>query len=422
MLGTMLGSLCLQPICAAVRLPSLSEDGLPDKVLLHEFQRNTLLHNTIIGYGHPLVEKFRKQYMSADGYAYLSKIMKRSAPYRDFISDLLEAENMPAELLFLPVIESGFFETATSKSGAVGIWQFMRNSIGGFNIHIDDWVDERRDPWKTSVAAVKKLKWNYSQFHDWALALAAYNCGVGSVRSAIKKAGRADFWYLADHGYLKKETVYYVPKFLAIAEILSRSGEFAIDWGSTAEHPPTSTIAIKRAIDVRLFAEALGLEAEAIRMLNPSLRYFITPPSITYQLRIPAAYEEAAQTVLAQSDRLLIKYYQYRIKSGDTLYALAKHYGVSVKSILNYNEGLRAETLKIGKTILIPALKAVEMYAGKNATTAGDFTGSHSIQQGDTLWSLALKYSVSVEQLAEQNNLSVNSVLKLGHTLKVPRL
>ena len=157
-------------------------------------------------------------------------------------------------------------------------------------------------------------------------------------------------------------------------------------------------------------------------MLNPSLRYFITPPSITYQLRIPAAYEEAAQTVLAQSDRLLIKYYQYRIKSGDTLYALAKHYGVSVKSILNYNEGLRAETLKIGKTILIPALKAVEMYAGKNATTAGDFTGSHSIQQGDTLWSLALKYSVSVEQLAEQNNLSVNSVLKLGHTLKVPRL
>lgn len=422
MLGTMLGSLCLQPICAAVQLPSLSEDGLPDKILLHEFQRNTLLHNTIIGYGHPLVEKFRKQYMSADGYAYLSKIMKRSAPYRDFISDLLEAENMPAELLFLPVIESGFFETATSKSGAVGIWQFMRNSIGGFNIHIDDWVDERRDPWKTSVAAVKKLKWNYSQFHDWALALAAYNCGVGSVRSAIKKAGRADFWYLADHGYLKKETVYYVPKFLAIAEILSRSGEFAIDWGSTAEHPPTSTIAIKRAIDVRLFAEALGLEAEAIRKLNPSLRYFITPPSITYQLRIPAAYEEAAQTVLTRSDKLLIKYYQYRIKSGDTLYALAKHYGVSVKSILNYNEGLRAETLKIGKTILIPALKAVEMYAGKNATIAGDFTGSHSIQQGDTLWSLALKYSVSVEQLAEQNNLSVNSVLKLGHTLKVPRL
>ena len=418
---TLLGTLCLQPVCAAVQVPPALEEP-QDKAILHEFQRNTLLHNTIVGYGHPLVEKFRKQYMSADGYSYLSKIMKRSAPYRNFIIDLLEAENMPAELLFLPVIESGFFETATSKSGAVGIWQFMKNSIGGFNIHIDDWVDERRDPWKTSIAAVKKLKWNYSQFHDWALALAAYNCGVGGVRSAIKKAGRADFWYLAEHGYLKKETVYYVPKFLAIAEILARSNEYGIDWGSTADHPPTSTIAIKRAIDVRLFAEALGLEAETIRKLNPSLRYFITPPSITYQLRTPAAYEEAAQTVLTQSDKLLIKYYQYRIKSGDTLYALAKHYGVSVKSILNYNEGLRAETLKIGKTILIPALKAVEMYAGKASAHTGDFTGSHSIQQGDTLWSIALKYSVSVEQLAEQNNLNVNSVLKLGHILKVPRL
>ena len=142
---TLLGALCLQPVCAAVQVPPAMDEP-QDKAILHEFQRNTLLHNTIVGYGHPLVEKFRKQYMSVDGYSYLSKIMKRSAPYRNFIIDLLEAENMPAELLFLPVIESGFFETATSKSGAVGIWQFMKNSIGGFNIHIDDWVDERRDP------------------------------------------------------------------------------------------------------------------------------------------------------------------------------------------------------------------------------------------------------------------------------------
>ena len=329
---------------------------------------------------------------------------------------------MPAELLFLPVIESGFFETATSKSGAVGIWQFMRNSVGGFNIHIDDWVDERRDPWKTSIAAVKKLKWNYNQFNDWPLALAAYNSGVGAIRTAIKKAGKADYWYLAEHGYLKKETLYYVPKFLAIAEILSRSGELNIDWGSTEDQPPTSTIEIKRAIDVRLLAEELGLESESIRKLNPSLRYFITPPSIKYQLRLPSAYTEAAQTVLSQSDKLLIKYYQYRVKSGDTLYALAKHYGVSIQSILNYNTGLKPETLKIGKTILIPALKSVGAYTGKSIAQAGNFDGTHTIKSGDTLWSLALKYSVSVELLAQKNNLTVNSVLKLGNTLKVPIL
>lgn len=422
--GIIAGALYIHPIYANIQSkPPVSDTELyVNKQLLKNFQSNTFLHSTLIPHDHPLIEKFRKQYMSTDGYNYLSKIMKRSAPYRDFIIELLETENIPAELLFLPVIESGFFETATSKSGAVGIWQFMKNSIGGYNIHIDDWVDERRDPWKASIAAVKKLKWNYSQFNDWPLALAAYNSGAGTIRTAIKKAGKADYWYLAEHGYLKKETLYYVPKFLAIAEILSRSEELNIDWGNTEDHPPTSTIEIKRAIDVRLLAEELGLDSETIRKLNPSLRYFITPPSIKYQLRLPSAYTEAAQTVLNQSDKLLIKYYQYRIKSGDTLYALANHYGVSIQSILNYNTGLKPETLKIGKTILIPALKSVGTYSGKNIVQAGNFDGTHTIRQGDTLWSLALKYSVSVELLAQKNNLSVNSVLKLGNTLKVPIL
>ena len=422
--GIIAGALYIHPIYANIQSkPPVSDTELyVNKQLLKNFQSNTFLHSTLIPHDHPLIEKFRKQYMSTDGYNYLSKIMKRSAPYRDFIIELLETENMPAELLFLPVIESGFFETATSKSGAVGIWQFMKNSIGGYNIHIDDWVDERRDPWKASIAAIKKLKWNYSQFNDWPLALAAYNSGAGTIRTAIKKAGKADYWYLAEHGYLKKETLYYVPKFLAIAEILSRSEELNIDWGNTEDHPPTSTIEIKRAIDVRLLAEELGLDSETIRKLNPSLRYFITPPSIKYQLRLPSAYTEAAQTVLNQSDKLLIKYYQYRIKSGDTLYALANHYGVSIQSILNYNTGLKPETLKIGKTILIPALKSVGTYSGKNIVQAGNFDGTHTIRQGDTLWSLALKYSVSVELLAQKNNLSVNSVLKLGNTLKVPIL
>ena len=422
--GIIVVALCIHSLYANTPPKPLAANAgiYLNKPLLQNFQSNTFLHNTLISHDHPLVEQFRKQYMCSDGYNYLSKIMKRSVPYRDFIIELLEVENMPAELLFLPVIESGFFETATSKSGAVGIWQFMRNSVGGFNIHIDDWVDERRDPWKTSVAAIKKLKWNYSQFNDWPLALAAYNSGVGAIRTAIKKAGKADYWYLAEHGYLKKETQYYVPKFLAVAEILSRSEELNIDWGKTEDIPPTSTIEIKRAIDVRLLAEELGLESETIRKLNPSLRYFITPPNIKYQLRLPSAYTEAAQTVLSQSDKLLIKYYRYRIKSGDTLYALAKHYGVSIQSILNYNEGLKPETLKIGKTILIPALKSVGAYSGKSIAQTRNFDGTHTIKKGDTLWSLALKYSISVELLAQKNNLTVNSVLKLGNILKVPIL
>ncbi|MEL3906669.1 MAG: transglycosylase SLT domain-containing protein [Treponema sp.] len=399
--------------------------AFPDKATLQKFQSNALVHNTLVCYDHPLVQRFRKQYSTKENRDYLSAAMKRSAPYRNFIIDLLESENMPAELLFLPVIESGFVEKATSKSGAVGVWQFMKNSIGGYNIHIDDWVDERRDPWKTSIAAVKKLKWNYSQLKDWPLALAAYNCGMGAVKAAIKKAGKADYWYLSEHGYLKKETVYYIPKFLAIIEILSRSDEFQIDWGNAADHPQTAVIEVQRAIDVGMLAEEIGVEPIVIQKLNPSLRYAVTPPSITYPLRLPAAYEDTARTVLSQSDKLFVKHYQYRIKSGDTLYALAKHYGVSVQSILNYNRGLKPTALKIGKLILIPALKSVPAYVRTESTAdhSGDnFTGRHTIQSGDTLWSLALKYSVPVELLAQKNNLTVNSVLKLGNTLKVPIL
>lgn len=407
---------------STVLLPD-DTDSRCNKMQLEKFQSNSFMQNTLVFPEHPLVSRFKRQYMNEKGFAYLSAIMQRSAPYRRFIIELLEQENMPPELLFLPVIESGFLEKATSRSGAAGIWQFMKNSVGGYNIHINDWMDERFDPWKTSSAAVKKLKLNYSQLGDWPLALAAYNCGMGAIKAAIKKAGNTDYWYLSEHGYLKKETMYYVPKFLAIAEILSKSDVLGIDWGNPDAYPQTATIEIKRAVDIRLLAEETGIEIATMKKLNPALHYAITPPNIHYHLRIPAEYEEPVKTILNQSDKLLIKYYQYRIKSGDTLYALAKHYGITVQNIMYYNPGVSAQTLKIGKIILIPALKAVDAYQGKSENTyTADFSGSHIIQSGDTLWSISRKYAISVELLAQKNNLRVNSVLKLGNILKVPML
>lgn len=168
------------------------------------YNRQKSLHSTVIVPSkYPLIEKFRNRYLNEDGLRYLEAIMQRSSPYRNFIIEELRRENLPPELLFLPVIESGFSPKAVSKSGAVGIWQFMRNSIGGYDIHIDEWIDERRDPWKTSTAAVKKLKWNYNYYNDWYLALAAYNCGVGALDKAIKKAGSRNYWYLAEKKILK---------------------------------------------------------------------------------------------------------------------------------------------------------------------------------------------------------------------------
>ena len=399
------------------RISKFSKDI--NQEVLSLIQMNSLHNRMLVPYDHPLVKKFRQQYTTEDGLRYLEVIMQRSVQYRLFILEELRRENLPIELLFLPVIESGFHPKAISRSGAVGIWQFMINSIGGYDISINEWLDERRDPWKTSIAAVKKLRWNYSRYNDWYLALAAYNCGVGALDKAIKKAGSSNYWYLAENGFLKKETALYVAKFLAIAEILMQSEKHGINWGLPASSEDTYTIKVKRSVDLLMLAEEVNADFSVFLELNPALRYNVTPPNIEYNLRVPSEHKEAVQTILMQ-DKLLIKYYTYRIKSGDTLYALSRHYGVSVNAILKYNPKVEASSLKVGQNLYIPALKEVSAYKGHLESEDVKFTGTYTIKKGDTLWSIALKHKVQVETLAAKNSIAVNSILSLGQTLKVP--
>ena len=375
---------------------------------------------------HKVVKHFRDQYTTEKGKKYLEATMKRSVPYRQFIEDQLRKENLPRELLFLPVIESGYHSKAVSKAGAVGIWQFMKNSVGGYNIRIDEWIDERQDPWKASIAAVKKLKWNFKYYEDWCLALAAYNCGVGSLNKAIKKAGKKDYWYLADNGFLAKETRLYVPKFLAVSDILSNSEEHGIDWGESEALDETDVIEIKQSIDLSLLAGELGVSPSVLSSLNPSLKFNITPPNFKYTLRVPSKQREACQTVLSQK-KLLLKYYKYKIRSGDNLSTLANHYGVSIKTILKYNTSIKnSNSLRIGQEVVIPAIKKVEQYSPIQVSSAGrnytmpNLTGRYVVKKGDSLWSIATMYNIRVEVLARGNGMRLNDVLSLGKVLKVP--
>lgn len=369
-----------------------------------------------------LVRKYRAMYTSPEGLKYLQAVIKRPALYRDYIRSETARQDVPECLFYLPVIESGFSQGAVSRSGATGVWQFMRNSVSGYGIRINDWMDERRDPWITTTAAIKKLKDNYNDLGDWYLALAAYNCGLGATRKAIKKAGTADYWYLCEHGFFKTETVHYVPKFLAIAEILSKSDEYGIDWGDSPIDSGLTTIPVKRPVDISVLAKETGMDASLLKAVNPALFYSITPPDTLYALRIPLGQEETVKTVLDDRTKMLLEYYMYKIKSGDTLYALALHYGIGVDMILQYNPGLKANALKIGKNIVIPAIKEVGTYQGKKDSSDLDFSGTYLVKQGDTLWSIALAYDIQVETLANRNNIDVNTVLKLGKVLRVPIL
>lgn len=365
------------------------------------------------------LRRFREQYISENGRKYLSAVMQRSAPYRSFILAETERLGAPGFLLYLPVIESGFSERAVSRSGATGIWQFMKNSVGGYGIRIDEWVDERRDPWLSSTAAIRKLMDNFNYLGDWNLALAAYNCGLGAVSRAVTRAGTKDYWELCARGYFKPETVNYVPKFLAIAEILSRSAELGISWGEALPQHEIAVLSVSKAVDLNQLAEKAGGDPDVFRQLNPALHYSITPPAQEYALRIPARDKTAVEAALASGESLL-EYYVYKIRSGDTLYALARHYGVTTDMIAEYNPGIRPEALRIGSTILIPALKEVHAYRGSRGDETLRFTGTYLVKAGDTLWSIALAYDVQVETLAEKNGMEVNAVLRVGKVLKVP--
>lgn len=371
---------------------------------------------------HALVQKYLDQYTSNHGLNFLSTVMQRSIPYRDFILEEINRQEAPEWLLYLPVIESSFSVTAISKSGATGIWQFMKNSIGGYNIRINEWMDERRDPWLSSVAAIKKLKENYNDLGDWYLALAAYNCGLGATRIAIKKGGKADFWYLAEKGYFKSETVHYVPKFLAVSQILSKSDSYGIDWGETTSQPELTTIPVKKAIDLTILAKEAQIDAQLLKQANPALFYYITPPETLYALRVPLNSEETIKAVLNDPNKKFLEYYIYKIKSGDTLFALALHYGIPLSMILDYNPGVKAQSLQIGKTLMIPAFKQVSTYVGKKDPENLNFSGTYLVKKGDSLWSIALAYGVQVETLAEKNGIHVNDVLSLGKQLQVPIL
>jgi len=374
----------------------------------------------IPGLDAPLTQQYIKQYTSPAGLEWLKAVMARGKMYLPFIRKEVEAMNLPPELAYLPVIESAFLPTAVSSSGAVGLWQFMKNSIRGYGMVIDEWRDDRRDFLKSTQGALQKLWDNYQYFKDWPLALAAYNAGVGAVQRAVQKAGIKDYWVLSDKKYLKAETIHYVPKFIAIASILGNPGKYGLeaDW---SEVPVIEKIPVGRMADLRLIEERAGIEQGLLKSLNPELYYGITPTDPKYQLKIPAEYKESVEAVLTKKDEPLVLYYYHTIHSGDTLSALSRHYGVSVEQIKQANPGIQDRYLQLGTKIKIPALKNVGPYERTvTPATSIAFEGTHRVAKGETLWSIALAYEVDPEILATVNGLTLSSILREGSVLKTP--
>lgn len=241
-------------------------------------------------YAQNQVRKFLAQCMTKRGSENLEKILSDAEIYRLYVRKELEKRKMPKALEYLPVVESEYKLNAKSRSGAVGMWQFMENSIAPF-MEKNEWVDERLDPWKSTDAALSKLQDNYKMFGDWAIAIAAYNCGAGAMRRILSQAEEKSFWFIAEKGLLRDESVNYIPKLLAITEISEHPEKYNVFLPEIPKYAELyynnfDYFEVQSQTDLKELALDLRLDFEILKKLNNSLVQDKTPPG-KYLLRLP---------------------------------------------------------------------------------------------------------------------------------------
>ncbi|MBQ8012920.1 MAG: lytic transglycosylase domain-containing protein [Treponema sp.] len=247
-------------------------------------------------YAQDKIQDFIARYMTNFGKQNLYRILDKGESYRLYIRKELKKRGMPAALEYLPLVESEYTPTAKSRSGARGLWQFMENSMSPF-LKKNEWIDERLDPWKSTQAALSKLQDNYRVFKDWTLAIGAYNCGAGAMRRALKKAKKQNFWYLAENKLIPDETINYLPKLLAIAEITEHSGEYNLLLPDCQDFPFSGDfdyVSVKAQISLEAIAGELRLDYEKLSSLNSELLHAKTPPAQEYRIRFPAGLGPSA--------------------------------------------------------------------------------------------------------------------------------
>ncbi|OGW24569.1 MAG: hypothetical protein A2X59_03705 [Nitrospirae bacterium GWC2_42_7] len=280
----------------------------------------------------------------------------RSGQYIDLMQDILRKKDIPEDIVFLSLIESGFNPNAYSIASAVGPWQFIASTAKRYGLEINWWKDERRDPVKSTEAAADYLKDLYGMFGSWNLAMAAYNAGEGRIMRAMKKSKKVDYWGLLDTKHIRTETKEYVPKFIAASLIATNPKEFGFE--EIEYHPPLSfdEVQIETPIDLSVAADCADTTIDEIKKLNPELRRWCTPPDAqAYLLKIPAGTKDSFIEKLSsvpEEERFTID--RYAIRKGDTFKSIAKKTGVPVQAILSLNSMEKVMPLKAGSSLYLP--------------------------------------------------------------------
>lgn len=387
----------------------------------------------------PMVDKWIG-YFQGKGRRHMERYLSRSTRYEKLMKKVLRENGLPEDLFYIALIESGFSSSAVSHASAVGYWQFIRGTGKRYGLEISKVVDERRDPVLATQAAAEYFKGLYSMFGSWYLSMASYNVGENRVKKEVNKHETRDFWELSRKSRLPKETLNYIPKFIAakmIAKDPEKYGFVELDYLAPIEY---DTISLDKPVNMRVMAEKMNYNYEDFKALNPKFKGEVASLKANLlELRIPVGQRELAITAASESVADSVEYIAdadtqaYKIRRGDTMGGIARRFRTTVAYLRDLNDLPRKRRLKVGSTIYVPDRRPLRDRGDRVAKTrtlpakavAGtelskEGTKYHVVQSGDNLSTIARRYGTTIADLSRANNIQRGYLLKIGMKLKIP--
>ena len=416
-----------RPATAAAPRPSLPVDSAPAAPLdlIGRISEGLVLPAA----SHASIDRELNWYVSnAD---YLNLVLRRSERYLHHIVEALQQAGMPLDLALLPIVESAYDPFAYSRGRAAGLWQIIPGTGRELGLKQDWWYDARRDVLESTEGALQYLRQLQEQFDgDWLLAVAGYNAGGGSVSRALRRAAAdgetTDFWGV--RSYLPVETRTYVPRLMALARLVADPAQYGVSLPTIDDEPYFRVIETGGQIDMAIAAQVMGMSTDELYRLNPGVNRWATDPDGPHRLLVPVDMADDLAAAVSSPEGLPgVRWVRHIVGAGETLGHLAIEYRTTAEILKEVNS-LSSNLIRIGQGLMVPqpvgaadgsGLLAAALTGGTEVPAGGERRQAYLVQSGDSLWSVARRYGVTVADLALWNSMSPQDILSIGRELVV---